>query len=242
MKENHLSQTKNVKRALGFLNMLIARPRTEMVGLGLFYGETGFGKTRFAKAIAKKQGYLYLELEATMSVRSFAHRLLQLLCSGVASGVASEFKGTTNETVCRIIDHLHRNPNTVIFIDELNKAFEDKAILGTIRDIVDKTTATIVLFGTHDSKERLERANQYYFDRCMFFYQFEILAVADYQLICDEVCDVKIVPQVVKVLCERTEGHLRRLIKGLAYLEAIAKQQNLSEIGVDFVGKLQGVV
>ena len=54
-----LCNTRNVKEADAKLQYLLTRPRSEMVGLGLFYGAPGTGKTRYAMRTAFSSGYIY---------------------------------------------------------------------------------------------------------------------------------------------------------------------------------------
>ena len=60
MKIKQLVETENVKSANRMLKNLLERTRTENVGLGLFYGRPGFGKTRWAIKTAQDNGYVYI--------------------------------------------------------------------------------------------------------------------------------------------------------------------------------------
>ena len=52
MKQGKLVRTRNVVEADEAINLLVTRPKEEMVGLGLLYGKPGLGKTTYATRIA----------------------------------------------------------------------------------------------------------------------------------------------------------------------------------------------
>ena len=234
MREQHLCHTKNVKKANNFIDLLINRPKFEMVGLGMIYGEPGVGKTSYAKNFCMESGAVYFRLESAMSCRSFAIALLQALCNHSNTYYKpTNSSESTTEIVRKILGYLHENQNTMIFIDEINIALNNAKILGTIRDIVDITQSIVILIGMNDAQTRLLQNDKYYYDRCNFFCEFMPLAIDDIALICNEKSDVKINQSVFKRLKELTNGNIRRLIKLLNYFEFTAKSQNIREITIE---------
>ncbi len=237
MKEYSIVKTQNVKEAERLIRYLHERPITEMVGLGLIYGPPGLGKSRFARQTAIQKDYIYMRLEATMTVKSFAVKLLEMIHFHFGMP-KMRFRGTANEIFNRSLTILQSYPNTVLIIDEIDYAFKSKKILGSIRDIVDETLSIIVLVGMADAKEKLLFADSHYFDRCNFFCEFKKLDSKDTQLLCNEVCDVKLEPALIKHLSSKTKGNIRKLVKVLYSVENIAKTENISEIGLKDITKL----
>ena len=60
MKQGKLIQTRNVAAADACVAELKARPKLEMVGLGLIYGAPGLGKTTYAQRSALPAHRVYL--------------------------------------------------------------------------------------------------------------------------------------------------------------------------------------
>lgn len=223
-----LSQIENVIRAKETVGYLLTRPRSEMVGLGLIYGAPGLGKTRFAMRTAFDSGYIYLRLDATMTQRSFLMKLYQSL--QFRYSVPMPIKGSKQKMYNEVVDLLISAPDTVIFVDEIDYAFRDKALLGTIRDLVDETLVTIILVGMQDAKNALLKANQHYFDRCNAFVEFKPLSEADTAKICKDSSDVKMDAEVIKYVHKGTRGTARKIIKMIDWVERKAKAANLKSV------------
>ncbi len=229
MREYTLVKTKNVTKAYDLFDYLIKRPKTEMVGLGLIYGPPGLGKSRFARQSAIQNDYIYFRLEATMTAKSFAGRLLERIYYHFGMPKIG-VRGTANDIFLRCVDILSNFENTVIVIDEIDYAFKNKKILGSIRDIVDQTLSIIVLVGMSNAKDSLLSADAHYFDRCNFFCQFKPLDIDDLILISKEVCEVEVDKPVIKHIAKRTKGNIRKFIKSLYSLENLAEAQDLTII------------
>ncbi len=229
MREYTLAKTNNVKKGYELFDYLINRPKTEMVGLGLIYGPPGLGKSRFARQTAIQNNYIYFRLEATMTAKSFASRLLERIYFHFGMPKIG-IKGSANLIFQKCLDILRNIDNTIIIIDEIDYAFKDKKVLGSIRDIVDETLSIIILVGMSDAKESLLSADAHYFDRCNFFCQFKPLDVKDLTLLCKVACEVEVDDIVIKHIAKRTKGNIRKFIKSLYSLENLAEAQNLTII------------
>ncbi len=232
MKQLAMSTTKNVVNGQKMIQYLLNRPKTEMVGLGLLYGQPGLGKSRFAKQQAIMNDYVYLRLEATMTAKSFSVRLLEVLRYHLGI-TKTPIWGSTNEIFNKILDILRHYDNLVIIIDEIDYAFDRKRILGSIRDIVDETLSVIILVGMSDAREKLLMADAHYFDRCNYFCEFQEVTEEDIRLLCQEVPDVRIDDKIVKFLKKVTKGNLRKLMKALYSIETTSKAYNISEFTVE---------
>ncbi|MCK9427945.1 MAG: AAA family ATPase [Acholeplasmataceae bacterium] len=232
MKENGLAKIGNVRKANDLIEYLKNRPKTEMVGLGLIYGQPGLGKSRFARVSAIQNDYIYLRLEASMTLKSFATKLLEMIYYHFDMP-KTVIKGNVSQILDKSLEILRNYINTVIVIDEIDYAFNSRKILGTIRDIVDETLSIVILVGMSDAKENLLSLDSHYFDRCNFFCEFKPLNTDDIQLICKEICEVKIDPLVIKYLSSKTNGNIRKLIKILYSLENLATRDNLEEISIE---------
>ncbi|MCD4819855.1 MAG: TniB family NTP-binding protein [Candidatus Cloacimonetes bacterium] len=238
MKEYALAKTQNVQKANELLEYLQKRPKTEMVGLGLIYGEPGLGKSRFARQAAIQNDYIYFRLEATMTAKSFTGRLLERIYYHFGMPKIG-VRGTANEIFHRSLEILKNFENTIIVIDEIDYAFKNKKILGSIRDIVDETLSIVVLVGMADAKEKLLSADVHYFDRCNFFCEFKSLQTDDLILLCDAVCDINVDKTVIRHIAKKTKGNIRKFIKSLYSLESLAEKQNIQMIKPEHIAIMQ---
>ncbi|MDD3535388.1 MAG: ATP-binding protein [Candidatus Cloacimonetes bacterium] len=236
MKEHVFVETQNVKRAKAEIAKLLARPKHEMVGLGMIYGDPGLGKSRLAKQIAYRKGYIYLRLDATETARSFAQKLWKALryqlnvdtdAVSVESGSAPA--GTTNTLMGACIRMLMDAPDSVIMIDEFDNALPNRELRESIRDIVDNTFATVILIGMRGVKEKMERINVHFFDRSNFFCEFQPLSLDDVKLIVTQVCDYELPPKLIEAAHRYSEAQFRKLIKTIVlYEHKIKNKQSMS--------------
>jgi Cdc6-like AAA superfamily ATPase len=188
MKQGTLVRTQNVIAADKCIEYLLSRPKLEMVRLGLLYGRPGLGKTTYASRIAFSKGYVYLRLEATTTPKAFASKLLLALYKRFGMGEYIPY-GTANDLFMLCLSTLEDHRDTIIVVDEIDYAFRHPQLLGAIRDIVDETTAIVILVGMQNAKDKLNQINEYYFDRCNFFYEFQDLPKKDIAQLCSEILE-----------------------------------------------------
>ena len=218
MKQGKLIPINNVQKADRCIDFLLNRPRLEMVGLGMLYGRPGLGKTTYARRIAYTRGYVYLRLEATTTPKTFAKELLQNLYISLGMGDYLP-AGTTNNIYKQCTQLLLDHEDTVIIIDEIDYAFRYPLLLGAIRDLVDETLAVVVLVGMQNAKDRLNQINEYYFDRCNYFYEFEPVSLEDVCLITREVMSIECPDSMVNYIHHNSAGNLRKAVKIMHMLE-----------------------
>ncbi len=218
MKKYALAKTKNVKNAEKLLEDISKRPITEMVGLGLIWGPPGLGKTRTMQTIAFKKGFIQLKLDSSTTQRSFILRLRDAISYRLNLSLGPS-RGSSDKVFQECISYLNEASVTIV-IDEIDYAFRDKKLLGTIRDIVDDAIFTnIILIGMSNAKEKLSLANAHYFDRCNFFCNFLPLNQEDTTLVCNELCDFAVPENLCKKVFERTSGNPRKIVKEIQALE-----------------------
>jgi len=218
MKQGKLVRTRNVVEADEAINLLVTRPKEEMVGLGLLYGKPGLGKTTYATRIALQRNYVYLRLEATSTPKSFTIQLI----TGIYNHLNLEYPplyGTTNAIFRRCMDEIEKNEDIVIIVDEIDYAFKQQQLLGTIRDIVDNTAAIVILVGMQNARDRLSQINEYYFDRCNSFYEFKPVSRKDIKILAKEVLDVEVTEKIVDLIHDSAKGNLRKAMKMMHSIE-----------------------
>jgi replication-associated recombination protein RarA len=218
MKQGKLVRTQNVVAADQCIEYLLNRPKLEMVGLGLIYGKPGLGKTTYASRMAFSKGYLYLRLEATTTPKSFAQKLLLTLYKRFNLGHHLPY-GTANNLFKRCLDILEDHADLVIVIDEIDYAFKHPQLLGAIRDIVDETLTIIILVGMQNAKDKLLQINEYYFDRCNVFYEFQPVIKKDITHLIKEISEMDADQNLIDYVDFHACGNLRKAMKILYSIE-----------------------
>ena len=171
MKTKQLIEIENVKGANRVLKNLLERTRTEIVGIGLFYGKPGLGKTRWMTKTAMENGFIYLRLEVNITTKDFLRELLTRLLHKTMPYY--QVKGTQNEIYNQILDILQRDQNITILIDEIDYAFNNDKILESIRDMADQSLATFVLAGMESSREGLLKHSPHFSGNLLYrIYKF----------------------------------------------------------------------
>ena len=212
MKQGKLITTANVVKANHAIEYLRKRPKLELVGLGLVYGKPGLGKSTWASRTAFSKGYIYLRLESTTTPKNFAQRLLNSLASRYNYGNVPTC-GATNTIFKRCMAILESHEDAVIIVDEIDYAFSNKQLLGAIRDIVDETLAIVILVGMQNAKEKLLQVNEYYFDRCNVFCEFNCSDKKDISELCRQVMDKTPNEAMQEMIYRESTGNLRRAVK-----------------------------
>jgi predicted AAA+ superfamily ATPase len=231
MKTHQLIEIENVKNANRVLKNLLDRTRTEIVGLGLFYGKAGLGKSRWAWKTAFENQYVYLRLESNANTKDFLKALLAKLQRN--TNPYCEIKGTQNDIYNQILDILQSDQNIVVFLDEIEYGFHNRKILATVRDFVDMSLATFVLIGMDKAKIKLKAMQNHYFDRCHNFMEFKELSYEDAEKLFKGVCDVVVDSEIVKYVFTRSNGTMRVLNKYIEALERIGKRLKKNELSFD---------
>jgi Cdc6-like AAA superfamily ATPase len=229
MKQGVLVKTQNVIAADKCIEYLLKRPKLEMVGLGLLYGRPGLGKTTYANRMAFSRGYVYVRLEATTTPKAFASKLLLTLYKRFGLGEYIPY-GTANDLFMICLSLIEDHKDTIIVIDEIDYAFRHPQLLGAIRDIVDETTAIVILVGMQNAKDRLNQINEYYFDRCNFFYEFQDVSKKDIAQLCHEILEIKFSPDVIDYIHFHSCGNLRKAMKLIHSVEEIGIIRKLETV------------
>ena len=228
MKTHQLIEIENVKNANRVLKNLLERTRVEVVGIGLFYGKPGLGKTRWSSRTSLDNDYIYIRLELAISTKDF---LKDLLCKLIHKTMPYyEVKGTTNGIYNQILDILRRDMNIIIVLDEIDYTFKNGKILATIRDLADQSLVTFVLVWMEKAKEKLVKINPHFFSRCNSFYEFQPLNLNDAGSIINELCEIKVDEQIIQYIYSRCNGTLRIINRYIDALERIAKRMKKNEL------------
>ncbi|MFA5628575.1 MAG: ATP-binding protein [Thiohalomonadaceae bacterium] len=250
MKEHIMTTTDNVLAGMKCLKYLEERPLTEMAGLGLIYGNTGLGKTRFAMRMAIDNNHIYLRVKQNDTPKSLLLGILEKIMINYGIDDSSLLRGSTATLGIRVEEEINRQTTSdhipVIFIDEIDYALDRRRdeLMGTIRDLVDNTVVTIVMVGEEKAREKLMRLNRHYYGRCSYLCEFKPISRRDAVKIMNEVSDIEIGKELVELVSARVNGDIRNVIKFVKDFEQIAIYKGLDFLDLDgyesYLKEMQG--
>ncbi len=223
MNQNSFIPTHNTRDADRQLSLLLSRPVTEVPGLAVFYGPPGLGKTTWAlHTAAAHNNYFYIRLKTADTTKAFLIRLLAVLTNG-----NYRLRDKTNISTIyeEIEDILLANPNYVIFIDEVDIAFERSyRVLKLLRDLADITTATYVLIGMESLRTKIKNYSNHYFDRCYFNYEFSPATLEETKSLIERTLGISASDTLSRRVWQNSRGTLRKTMKIISEMEIAIRE------------------
>lgn len=152
VKTGSVAPLKNVAACLTVANRIINRP-PGVDGLGVFFGPSGYGKSKASLFVQHKKQALYLEVFDFWTRKLFVEALLGEL------EVANP-RGTIGTMMQQAIRLLKDDPNKLLIIDEADKLV-DKGMIELVRDIYKGAKIPVLLVGEERLPEKLK-----HYERC----------------------------------------------------------------------------
>lgn len=151
-KSGTLAPLKNVAICLDVAQRIIDQP-AGVDRLGMFYGPSGYGKSKASQYLQNKKNAIYLEVFDFWTRRVFVESLLSEL------GVDRP-RGTIADMMLQALRLLRDDPNLLLIIDEADKIV-DKGFIELVRDIYKGAKIPVLLVGEELLPEKLRR-----YERC----------------------------------------------------------------------------
>jgi len=212
---------KNVAACLGVANSIINRP-PGVDGLGVFFGPSGYGKSKASLFVQHKKNALYLEVFDFWTRKTFVEALLGEL------NVINP-RGSVAAMMSQAIRLLKDTPNQLLIVDEADKLV-DKHMIELVRDLEKGAKIPILLVGEELLPQKLAR-----YERCEN-------RVAAYGMA--EPCDVAdasvlgrqyhpalgIADDLLTEIVAETQGNARRIVNTLARVAEYCLENGLQSI------------
>lgn len=214
---------KNVAAAYAVAQRIIDRP-AGVDGLGLFYGPSGYGKSKASTYVQNKTGALYLEVFDFWTKRTFCESLLAEL------GIEKP-KGTIAGMMLQALRLLQDDPNRLMIIDEADKLV-DKGMIELVRDIYKGARIPVLLVGEEALPQKLAR-----YERC------ENRVTAYGMANPSDIEDARALAAIyhrqmrfgddlLAEVVNKTRGNASRIVTSLAEIAQHARASNLAQIGL----------
>ena len=216
---NKIAQVKNVRR----LSDVAAALRTRdsgVPGIGLIWGNTGFGKTTAASWFAGQQKAAYVRAFATWTPKS--------MLAAIAVSLGGEAKAHVSPMLAFAIETLKATQRPLL-VDEGDYLVASKKLVETLRDIHDMAETPLILVGMENFKRSVTHRPQLA-GRVAHWIEFGPADVEDARTLAETVCEVGIADDLLEELHKGTGGNMRGLIVGMSRIEAFAKRRRVSEV------------
>jgi len=238
MKDHLLVHTKNVQRGKECLDYLLNRPLAHQVGMAMIYGRPGLGKTQFSQRYAIQHNYVYMSSLKAATPKSFVVELLRAIRALYEPNNLMPIIGHKAKLFREILDTLNRYTTKdhlpILLIDEVDNIihYPHEGIIGMLRDIADNTVAGVVLIGMQDLRHKVAKLNTHYYNRFIYFAEFQALDNNDAVLMCKQLSDIDIAEDLARFSNSRSQagGDARKLIKAIRLYEDIADKLNVKSL------------
>ncbi len=207
VKAGSTAPLKNVAACLDVANRIIARP-PGVDGLGVFFGPSGYGKTKGSLFVHQKKGALYLEVFDYWTRKLFVQMLLAELD-------VPNPRGTIGDMMQQAIRLLKDEPNRLLIIDEAD-VLVDKNMIELVRDIYKGAKIPVLLVGEERLPEKLAR-----YERCENRVSAYGMAnpcdLADARVLCQLYQPgIEVSDDLLEYIVSETKGVASRIVASLA--------------------------
>ncbi|SDU09094.1 AAA family ATPase [Stappia sp. ES.058] len=207
------------------LMMLIETLKDRGVGLpgiGVFSGDSGYGKSVAAQYAMNKTGAVYIEVRHYWRQKRFCEALLEELGQ-------PRPRGTVAAMMDEIIHRMGDAPNRPLIIDEADKLVDGKMI-EFVRDIHETTQAPVVLIGEELLPKKLE-AHERVHNRVLDFRLAQPCDLEDTVTLAGFlVPEVAIAEELLNDIRKQTAGKARRIATTLHEIGQFARNHGLKDL------------
>lgn len=219
---------KNAGRFLAGMEA-VETPIGGRIGMALFFGPPGTGKTEMAQHYVAQRDLPYVRATDITSRRS-------LLSSIVAElGEAPMFR--SDDLFRQAVDHLLEQPRP-LFIDEVDYLMRG-GMVEVLRDLNDMTNVPVIMIGMQHADKSLRRF-AHFFDRITSVVRFEVLDEADVAGMAKQLCEVELDQDACAFIHGNSQGKLRRITMWFARAEKVARVNKLETVTAAHLAQANG--
>ena len=229
---NRAAPLKNVAAFTTLLARMVDRDG-DLPGLAVFFGPSGYGKTKSAIYGANRYRAAYVECSQFETARSLLSQILMELGEPKPRGTIQEMK--TRAVMLMVSDA--RRP---VIVDEAHFV-ATKRFVDLLREISDKSGAAVIMIGEEELPKHLEDFERVH-NRVLEWLPAQACDASDFGLLAKSRCPgITILPDLATAILERTEGNTRRIVVNLSKAVNIAQVAGLKEIDLAAFGGAQAV-
>jgi len=221
-----VAPVKNIQRLNSASRSLVERAHG-VPGIGVLWAPTGYGKTTAAAWMANQIDALYVRATATWTP------------SSMLGAIMRELQAEPRQRCADMLDHIVQDLaiNTrPVLVDEADYLVDKKALVETLRDIHDLSSAPLWLIGMADFRRKVTHREQLQ-GRVAQWIEFRAADIEDARTLADAVCEVHISDDLLVSLHTASAGSMRAMTVGIYHIETLARRRGLDRISAKDWGK-----
>ncbi len=214
---------KNIFRMKEAADALLSRS-AGMPGMGLVYGDTGYGKTTGCTWLVNQVRGVYVRAMSLWSPKS----MLEAIARELDIDVRKMTLAAMVETIVLRLGETGRP----LFIDECDYLVDSKRLVDTLRDVHDMSASPVILIGMTGIDRKL-RGHPQLTGRMAQWVEFTGLDGDDVRLLADGLCEIRVGDALLADLTRRASppgggAEIRRVVVGLGNVEQHARRRGLT--------------
>lgn len=195
----------NVALFADMLRRIIDRP-SDLPGIGVFHGFSGYGKTWSARYGANKRRAYYLECGESWTKVKFLKSLLIEL--------GRQPHGTAADMVEQAIEALAMTARPLI-VDEADHIVR-RGFIETIRELHDKSDCPIALIGEELLPDMISRVSERAHNRVLVWQPAQAASAEDAEVLAQlRHPEITFAPDLMKLVLDKSQGRPRRIAVNL---------------------------
>jgi DNA transposition AAA+ family ATPase len=210
---------RNVTRLAAAGDALISRAHG-MPGMGVIYGQTGFGKSTATAWYMNVCNGVYVRAMALWSPSAMLDTILREL--------DLHPRGNNAQKITSAVEHLSRTGRP-LFIDEADYLVQTHRMVETLRDIHDLALVPVVLIGMDELPRKIGSLEKLS-GRVAQWVKFQPCDSADARKLATELVEVEIEDDLVEAVHRASGGSVRLIVVGLSRIEHLARARGLKRI------------
>lgn len=218
--------TKNVKGFINLIHNLENKPEN-ISKIGLVYGNAGLGKTKTALYLSIQYDAIYVRATNSMSPKWLLEEIAKELDEIPRFYTADIFR--------QCVTALRQKPQMII-VDEIDYLLADFRTIETLRDLHDETGIAVILVGMKLARHKLKK-HTHLFDRISEIYNFTDFEYADIKQIVEELSEVEITKEAVKLIQNKATS-FRQIVQIIDAFEKVAQANSLNVIDENVAGEI----
>lgn len=228
MKTGHFVEgLSNVQRFLSGQKTVESRGARE-AGWHLAQGEPGYGKSRTLQWWSVKKTPVF--------VRAKADWTPAWALKDIAAALGLQQSHRVNVLFEAICNELMAKGCPPLVIDEIDHAARSVRVLESLRCITDTSECALIAGGMKGVEGVMKRYPQIH-SRIAQVTTFGPASAADVSLICEQLCDVEIAPDLAEEIKRVTHGSVRLVMNAIARVERFAKGSRGKVTHADMKGR-----